>query len=125
MNNIVEWYLKPFKKYADFTGRARRKEYWTFVLVNFLISIILSGGGQAGTGPQILSSLFSLFVLIPSLAVAVRRLHDIGRSGFWLFILFIPIIGFFVILFFLLQDSEPGSNEYGPNPKSTEPGYSF
>lgn len=118
MEDVLEWYLKPFKQYIDFEGRARRKEYWTFTVGNMLVSILLGGGGALGFGSEILGGLFSLFILIPGIAVAVRRLHDTGRSGFWLFILLIPLIGLFVIIFFLVSDSEPGSNTYGPNPKA-------
>lgn len=118
MEDVLEWYLKPFKQYIDFEGRARRKEYWVFTVGNILVSILLGGGGVFGYGSDILSGLFSLFILIPGLAVAVRRLHDTGRSGFWLFILLIPLIGLFVIIYFLVSDSESGSNAYGPNPKA-------
>ena len=117
MDNILEWYLKPFKQYIDFEGRARRKEYWTFTLGNILISLLLGGGGVMGFGSEIISGLFSLVILIPGIAVAVRRLHDTGRSGFWIFIVLVPLIGIFVLLYFLLQESESGSNEYGSNPK--------
>jgi uncharacterized membrane protein YhaH (DUF805 family) len=121
MNDILEWYLKPLKQYVDFEGRARRKEYWTFFLGNFLISIILSGGGFGiGGGAEYLGSLFSLFVLIPSIAVGVRRLHDTGRSGWWLLIVFVPVIGFFVLLYFMLVEGDSTSNQYGPNPKAIQ-----
>ncbi|TVR27597.1 MAG: DUF805 domain-containing protein [Balneolaceae bacterium] len=119
MNDFVEWYLQPFKKYAEFTGRARRKEYWSFTLGNFIISLLLGGAGFGiGLGSEYLGMLFSLFVFIPSLAVGVRRLHDTGKSGFWLLILFVPVIGFFVLLYFFLLDSDTGSNQYGPSPKA-------
>ena len=82
MNEIIEWYLQPFKKYADFSGRARRKEYWSFALGHFLISLVLGGAGFGiGLGSEYLGSLFGLFILIPSIAVGVRRLHDTGQLG--------------------------------------------
>lgn len=118
----MEWYLDALKKYAVFSGRARRKAYWFFVLFNIIISMVLGfvDGltgmvGESGMGP--LGGLYSLAVLLPGLAVSVRRLHDTGRSGWWLLIAFVPIIGFFVLLYFMVQDSQE-ANEYGPNPKA-------
>jgi uncharacterized membrane protein YhaH (DUF805 family) len=118
----MDWYLEVLKKYAVFSGRARRKEYWMFTLFNVLISIVLAivdrvlgFGENGGTGP--LGALYSLAVLIPSLAVSVRRLHDTGRSGWWLLLGLVPCVGFIVLLIFMVQDSQPGANEYGPNPK--------
>jgi len=93
-------------KYATFSGRARRSEYWFFVLFCILWGWI-----------PIVNIILLLVFLIPSLAVAVRRLHDIGRSGWWLFINFIPILGSIVLLVFYCTDSEYGDNQYGPNPK--------
>ena len=122
----MNWYLTVLKKYAVFSGRARRKEYWFFVLFNVIIAIVLSvidgvaGTMSADTGFGLLSGLYSLAVLIPGIAVAVRRLHDRGRSGWWLLIAFIPLIGAIVLLVFFVQDSEAGDNDYGPNPKAGE-----
>ncbi|MGF1515342.1 MAG: DUF805 domain-containing protein [Elainellaceae cyanobacterium] len=118
----MHWYTSVLKKYAVFSGRARRKEYWMFALFNILIAIavgILQGILSAMTGGDqaILSTIYSLAVLVPSIAVGVRRLHDTGRTGWWLLIGFIPLIGALVLLFFFVQDSQPGANEYGPNPK--------
>lgn len=119
MDNMLEWYLKPFKQYADFEGRARRKEYWTFTLGNVLISLILGGGGAGiGGGAEFAGMVFSLFILIPGIAVCVRRLHDTGRSGFWIFIAFVPIVGFFVLLYFMIVEGDSSQNSYGPNPKA-------
>jgi uncharacterized membrane protein YhaH (DUF805 family) len=119
----VSWYLAVLGKYAVFAGRARRKEYWMFALMNFLIAFaigiiaaIVSGG--TGVGYSIISACYTLFVLIPSIAVGVRRLHDIGRSGWWLWISLVPVLGAIVLLIFAVQDSEPGQNAYGPNPKT-------
>jgi len=114
----MSWYVEALKKYAEFSGRARRKEYWMFVLVNMvIISVLYIIEGLAG-GPGFLGGLYSLAVLIPSLAVGVRRLHDTNRSGWWLLIGFIPLIGAIVLLVFTVQDSQPGGNQYGPNPKT-------
>jgi len=121
----MNWYMQPLKKYAAFTGRARRREYWTFTIVNDIISLVLSviedlTGIAAETDIGVLIVIFSLFVLIPSLAVSVRRLHDTGRSGWWLLIGLIPIIGALVLLIFFVLDSQAGTNEYGPSPKITD-----
>jgi len=119
INDFLQWYLRPFKKYADFEGRARRKEYWSFALGNFLISLVLGGAGFGfGLGSEYLSSLFGLFILVPSIAVGVRRLHDTNRSGWWLLVGFIPIIGFFILLYFMLIEGDTSVNQYGPNPKA-------
>ena len=117
-----DWYMQVLKKYAVFSGRARRKEYWFFILWFLIISIGL-GIIDAMVGLHIgraglLQSLYSLALLIPSLAVAVRRLHDTGRTGWWLLIGLIPVIGAIVLLVFLFLDGQPGQNEYGPSPKA-------
>ena len=120
----MNWYFEVLKKYAVFSGRARRKEYWFFVLFNIIISIILAViDGVTGTldpasGMGLLGLIYTLAILIPALAVSVRRLHDTGRSGWWLLILLIPLIGTIVILIFMVQDSKPEENQYGPNPKT-------
>lgn len=118
----MNWYLLALKKYADFKGRSRRSEYWYFVLFNILavmaiamISGILSSViGDAAFG---LTAIYYIGIIIPSLAVAVRRLHDTGRSGWWYLIGLIPIIGGIVLIVFFCEDSKPGSNQWGPNPK--------
>lgn len=122
----MHWYYEVFKKYAVFDGRARRKEYWLFTLFNLLMSLTLAGldvemGLASRSGYGLLSSLYSLVVFIPSLAVTVRRLHDTNRSGWWIFLSLIPCIGGIVLLVFLVEDSQPGDNQYGPDPKATTP----
>jgi uncharacterized membrane protein YhaH (DUF805 family) len=119
----VSWYLEVLRKYAQFDGRARRKEYWMFALINIVISIGLGMvGGMLGigdsTGMNMLAAIYALAVLIPSIAVGIRRLHDVGRSGWWTFVVLVPIIGAIALLIWAVQDSDPGSNEYGPNPKT-------
>lgn len=116
------WYLLVLKRYVQFEGRARRKEYWYFVLFSIIASLLLSGIDRAlhttsGNGSGVLSSLYSLAVLLPSIAVGVRRLHDTSRTGWWILIGLIPIVGFIVLLVFFCQDSDAGTNAYGPNPK--------
>jgi uncharacterized membrane protein YhaH (DUF805 family) len=119
----MNWYLQALKQYAVFKGRARRKEYWFFALFNLIVSAVLTvvdymtGSLDMELGVGLLSGLYSLAILIPSLAVTVRRLHDTDRTGWWLLIAFIPLIGAIVLLVFMLLDSKPGDNQYGPNPK--------
>jgi uncharacterized membrane protein YhaH (DUF805 family) len=122
----VNWYFAVLGKYGEFDGRARRMEYWMFNLVNIVVSIVIGFGvglvgGMLGLDQTIITILtfgYSVAVLIPSLAVSVRRLHDTGRSGWWLLIVLVPIIGAVVLLVFSLQDSEQGTNAYGRNPKT-------
>lgn len=107
------------KKYADFSGRARRSEYWFFFLGYMLAAIVVEIiDAVLGTAP-IITGLLVLGLFIPSLAAAVRRLHDTGRSGWWLLISIIPFGGF-VVLFFLVSDGESATNQYGPSPKGAE-----
>lgn len=120
----MSWYIEAFKKYAVFSGRARRKEYWFFVLFNMIAAFLLGFiDGFAGmllsaeAGIGVLSTIYLLVAFIPGLAVSVRRLHDTNRSGWWLLISLIPIIGSIILLVFLVQDSDSGPNQYGPNPK--------
>ena len=115
------WYLGVLKKYAVFNGRAHRQEYWMFVLFYIIIMFALVTVETVLGIPGFISLLYSLVLFLPSFAVAVRRLHDTGRSGWWLLIGIIPIIGGLVILFFMVQDSNPGDNPYGPNPKTAPP----
>ena len=113
-----------FKHYATFSGRATRSEYWYWVLFIILVSagmrvldVVAFGANIHDPGTLYpLSTLFSLTTLLPSLAVAARRLHDINRSGWWLLILLIPLIGFIVFLVWACQESNPGDNQYGPQP---------
>jgi uncharacterized membrane protein YhaH (DUF805 family) len=118
----VNWYIEVLKKYAVFSGRARRREYWMFVLVNVIIAVVLTMiegilDPDSESSRSTLATLYGLAVLIPSLAVSVRRLHDTGRSGWWLLICLIPIIGTIVLLIFMIQNGRPTDNQYGPNPK--------
>ncbi len=113
----MNWYLEVLKKYAVFEGRSRRKEYWMFFLFNFIISFVLGFVEGLVGGPGILYLIYALAVFIPGLAVTVRRLHDIGKSGWWILIGIVPLIGAIVLLIFAVMDSQPGDNEYGPNPK--------
>lgn len=112
----MNWYLGCWKKYAEFSGRARRQEYWMFFLFNFLAGLALSIVDIVlGTGA--LSGLYNLAIIIPSLAVGARRLHDTDRSGWWQLIALIPLIGAIILLVFFCLDSKPGENRFGANPK--------
>lgn len=119
----MNWWLTAMKKYVDFSGRARRKEYWMFVLFNIIFSIVaiildnLLGTANEDLGYGLIYGLFGLAILLPTLAVTVRRLHDIGKSGWWILISLIPIIGGIWLFILTVTDSQPGDNQYGPNPK--------
>ncbi len=119
----MNWYLTVLKKYAVFSGRARRKEYWMFFLFNMIFGIVavildnVFGTAIEGVGYGLFYFLYALAVLIPWLAVSVRRLHDVGKSGWMLFIVLIPIIGAIWLLVLMATNSNPGENKYGPNLK--------
>ena len=121
---MIEWYKKVvFENYANFNGRARRSEYWYYTLATILISVILRileyvcgltfGIGELG----ILRGVYSLAVFIPGLAVMIRRLHDVGKSGWFLFILIIPLVGVIWLFIVLCTEGDDGTNEYGSDPK--------
>ena len=120
----MNWFLMALKNYVGFSGRSRRSEYWYFTLFYLVIAIVLSvldgilfGGSADGKGTPVLSGLFMLAMLLPSVAVGIRRLHDTDRIGWWLLIGMIPILGAIVLIVFFVQDSKPGDNRFGPNPK--------
>lgn len=115
----MQWYLAVLKNYADFSGRARRTEYWMFGLVNFAITLVfyvLAFVAHSGFF-ILLVALYGLAVLLPSLAVLVRRLHDIGMSGWWILIGLVPIVGSIVLLVFTVLPGNRGPNRYGDDPK--------
>jgi len=109
----MNWYLKVLKQYADFKGRARRKEYWMFFLFNILISYGILGISYAVNMPELslISSIYSLAVLLPSLGVAIRRMHDVGKSGWFILVPFYN-------LYLAVKEGDQGTNEYGPDPKN-------
>lgn len=118
----MSWYLEALKKYWVFRGRATRQEFWYFCLFNMFFSFVLLGiTPSLERGPvRLASSLAVLCIIttiIPFVAVSIRRLHDTNRSGRWLFIAWIPLIGPILLLSFLVQDSDPNKNQYGSNPK--------
>ena len=119
----MNWYLAVLKKYAVFDGRARRKEYWFFVLFNIIFALVLAFiDGMVGTfdpesGYGVLSGIYGLAVFIPGIAVSIRRLHDTDRSGWWILICLIPLIGAIWLLILFVLDGTAGQNQYGPDPK--------
>ena len=117
----MNWYLEVLKKYAVFNGRARRSEYWYFVLFNIIASVALALfdtviGKMIGTSISLFGTIYSLAVLLPGIGVSIRRLHDINRSGWWLLLALVPLVGL-VLIVFLAQDSDPAPNRFGRNPK--------
>lgn len=130
----MRYYLHVIKNYAVFTGRGRRSEYWYFVLFNIIFAIVamlidrlIGDTFTMETSRGVLAEpfgyvyiIYALFVLIPGLAVGVRRLHDINKSGWFFFLALIPVIGSIWLLVWFCMDGTPGDNKYGPNPKETE-----
>ena len=114
---MQEYFINVLRyKYVQGQGRARRKEYWMFVLFNMICLVILRVIGEA-LEAQFLAGLYYLAVLLPSICLGIRRLHDIGKSGWWLLLALIPLVGGLILLVFFCLDSQPGENQYGPNPK--------
>jgi len=113
----MNWYFEVLKKYAVFKGRARRKEFWMFYLFYIIFAFVV-GVIEGFAGTSFLILLYTLAMFIPSLAVSVRRLHDTDRSGWWLLIGLVPLIGGIVLLVFTVQDSQADENQFGPNPKA-------
>ncbi|MFD5029876.1 DUF805 domain-containing protein [Streptomyces sp. NPDC058220] len=116
----MNWYVDVLKNYAGFSGRARRQEYWMFFLINSAIAIVV-GIIDAVVGlSSILILLYILAVLIPSLAVFVRRLHDTGKTGWWILIGAIPLVGAIILIVFLASEGDQNPNAYGQNPKQVQ-----
>jgi uncharacterized membrane protein YhaH (DUF805 family) len=113
----MNWYLKVLKQYADFKGRARRKEYWMFILFFYIFYAVCAVLDTLLGTVTVFIALYALVLLIPSLAVVVRRLHDVGKGGGWIFISLVPLVGAIWLLVLLCTDSEAGSNRFGQNPK--------
>lgn len=113
----MNWYLDVLKQYAVFTGRARRKEYWMFFLFNIIISFALGLIEGLVGGPGILGLIYTLAVLLPTIGVTIRRLHDTNRSGWWMLVAFVPILGAIILIVFMVQEGTAGDNQFGPNPK--------
>jgi uncharacterized membrane protein YhaH (DUF805 family) len=128
----LHWYIDVLKNYVGFSGRARRKEFWIFTLISAVISAILSlidhfigtdgrsGNGMYSYGGGLLSGIYGLAVLLPTLAVQFRRLHDTDRSAWWILIWLIPLVGWIILLVFNVLPGTQGPNRYGPDPKAGE-----
>lgn len=131
----MDWMLMPYRRYFDFSGRSRRKEYWMFALFTFLVSLVwmvianmvaaASLEGSAGFDPVstivlLVLGAWALATIIPTFAVTIRRLHDTDHSGFWILIGFIPVVGALVLLYFYLIEGTRGPNRFGPDPKEGE-----
>lgn len=114
----MSWYIQAIKNYCNFSGRARRTEYWMFALISAVIVFVL-GIIDGIIGIKILTNLYSLFIVIPELALSFRRLHDIDKSAWWLLIAFVPVVGAIILLVFSLKAGTIGANTYGADPKDT------
>jgi uncharacterized membrane protein YhaH (DUF805 family) len=129
----MDWMLLPYRRYFEFSGRSRRREYWMFALFYMLVFIVIEtvfgvpqtvtmsnafsyGVFANGTGTTV-GNLFWLASIIPGFAVSVRRLHDIDRSGWWMLLWFVPFLGWFTLFIFYCLDGTAGSNQFGPDPK--------
>lgn len=111
----MEYFTDALKKYIDFTGRATRKQYWMFVLF-YLIFYIVCVVVDSVLGTFFITAIFSLGLIVPSISIAARRLHDTSRTGWWQLIALVPLLGVIILIVFLVQDSHP-DNQFGPNPK--------
>ncbi len=112
----MNWFVAVLKKYAVFAGRARRKEYWMYTLIYVLIAVVLGFLDAMLGGAGLLGTLLAIALFLPSLAVTVRRLHDTGRSGWWVLIAFVPLVGVIVLLVFMCLAGTSGRNPYGEDP---------
>jgi uncharacterized membrane protein YhaH (DUF805 family) len=122
----MKWYFQVLRKYAVFAGRARRKEYWILGLIHAVIILALRridfpmGTLDPDSRIGLVHTLYTFATFVPFVGVAVRRLHDTNRSGWWCFLILIPLVGFIPALIFMAEDSQPGDNQYGPNPKADQ-----
>jgi uncharacterized membrane protein YhaH (DUF805 family) len=123
----MEWYLRVWQRYAEFTGRSRRMEYWMFTLIHSIIVLVLclgiTGFGMlklpfVGAASGLIAAAYGLAALIPCFAVTVRRLHDTGKSGWWILIGLVPVVGGIALLVMTILDGTRGANQYGPDPKA-------
>jgi uncharacterized membrane protein YhaH (DUF805 family) len=126
----MSWYIGVLKKYADFNGRARRKEYWMYQLFNVLVllvlyipSILIAVATEIPALASLLPLLYILGVLLPTIAVSVRRFHDQDKSGWWYLLALIPSVGSIILIVFMCLEGTPGPNQYGPNPKDPNQAY--
>lgn len=115
MDSFNQYFVSVFTPYINFDGRVGKKPFWMFVLFNFVIGLVLAWIGNI-LNFSFLSGLYSLAILLPALGLEVRRLHDVGKSGYWLLIGLVPLVGWLVLIYFFIQDSEAGDNMYGAMP---------
>lgn len=113
----MNWYLDVLKKYAVFSGRARRKEYWMYMLFNLIAYVVVAIVDAVLTTAPLLTGIYALAVFLPTLGVTVRRLHDTGRSGWWILLGLIPLIGAIILIVFYATEGDQTDNAHGPNPK--------
>ena len=127
----MSWYLQVWQRYAEFSGRSRRMEYWIFTLYNVVIFLVLYLAGvgfalvkqpEMGAFMYFAYVAYALAALVPSLACTVRRLHDTGKSGWWVLIALVPIVGAIALLVMMVLEGTPGNNQYGPDPKWNQRG---
>lgn len=121
----MDWYFKVLRNYVGFSGRARRKEFWMFVLVNLVLTGVLAAldkmlGLRIAKDEGLLTTIYGVLIFLPNLALQFRRLHDTDRSAWWLLLLLIPIVGWLVILVFNCQNGTPGANRFGSDPKELD-----
>lgn len=118
----MDWYLAVLKKYAVFQGRARRTEFWMFFFFNAMIvaalTLVDEFAGFSDSGPRLLTGVYGVAVLLPTVSVAARRLHDIDRSGIWLLLLAVPVVGPLFLLALMAVEGRRGNNRFGPDPKA-------
>ncbi|MBT2481415.1 DUF805 domain-containing protein [Streptomyces sp. ISL-94] len=114
----MNYYTDVLKKYADFSGRARRQEYWMFFLCNLAVAIVVAIIDAVIGANMIIYGLYVLAIIVPCIALTVRRLHDLGKSGWWCFIVFIPLVGGIWLIVLAATEGQPGPNQYGPSPKA-------
>lgn len=117
MELVTNWKKVVLENYANFSGRARRREYWLFALANVIVVIVLAILSAVSNLFFVLLVLYYVAVIVPTLAVAVRRLHDVGMSGWFILISLVPFVGGLILLWFTVQDSQNFANQYGPSPK--------
>jgi len=121
----MDWYFKVLRNYVGFSGRARRKEFWMFILVNLVLTGVLSIldkmlGLRIAKDEGLLTTIYGVLIFLPYWAVQFRRLHDTDRSAWWLLLLLIPIVGWLIILAFNCQNGTPGENKFGSDPKALD-----
>lgn len=121
----MDWYFKVLRNYIGFSGRARRKEFWMFILVNLVLTVVLTIldkmlGLRIAKEEGLLATIYGLLIFLPYWAVQFRRLHDTDRSAWWLLLILIPIVGWLIILAFNCQNGTPGENKYGSDPKAMD-----